>query len=175
MAIIDSQVHVYEANTPKRPWHTVPNWPDQHDPALVRPVVAGAAVHRRALVPDQDIADAPAVVVDEALLGRVIGELLDEPPRLFPLHADEPMRMHGIDEQDRTSADRMPGDRGPRHFLIRLVGCALVDAVQALAGGTTGAAVQAGGAGPPLVLSPGQGGVGRAHVGEHGAAFFRRH
>jgi predicted TIM-barrel fold metal-dependent hydrolase len=28
MAIIDSQVHVYEANTPKRLWHTVPNWPD---------------------------------------------------------------------------------------------------------------------------------------------------
>src|SRR5436309_14114698 len=28
MAIIDSQVHVYEANTPKRPWHTVLNWPN---------------------------------------------------------------------------------------------------------------------------------------------------
>src|SRR5262249_16155817 len=27
MTVIDSQVHVYEANTPKRPWHTVPNWP----------------------------------------------------------------------------------------------------------------------------------------------------
>src|SRR5215213_3788664 len=27
MPIIDSQVHVYEANTPKRPWHSVPNWP----------------------------------------------------------------------------------------------------------------------------------------------------
>ena len=27
MAIIDSQVHCYEANTPKRPWHSVPNWP----------------------------------------------------------------------------------------------------------------------------------------------------
>jgi L-fuconolactonase len=27
-AIIDSQVHAYEANTPKRPWRTVPNWPD---------------------------------------------------------------------------------------------------------------------------------------------------
>jgi len=26
MVIIDSQVHVYEANTPKRPWHKVPNW-----------------------------------------------------------------------------------------------------------------------------------------------------
>src|SRR5450432_1854822 len=28
MSIIDSQVHAYEANTSKRPWHTVPNWPD---------------------------------------------------------------------------------------------------------------------------------------------------
>jgi L-fuconolactonase len=28
MPIIDSQVHAYEANSPKRPWRTVPNWPD---------------------------------------------------------------------------------------------------------------------------------------------------
>ena len=28
MTTIDFQVHVYEANTPKRPWHSVPNWPD---------------------------------------------------------------------------------------------------------------------------------------------------
>src|SRR5579863_1884275 len=27
MTIIDSQVHAYEANSPKRPWRTVPNWP----------------------------------------------------------------------------------------------------------------------------------------------------
>ena len=27
MMVINSQVHAYEANTPKRPWHTVPNWP----------------------------------------------------------------------------------------------------------------------------------------------------
>ena len=27
MAIIDSQVHAYEANTAQRPWHSVPNWP----------------------------------------------------------------------------------------------------------------------------------------------------
>jgi L-fuconolactonase len=27
MAIIDSQVHIYEANTPERPWRHVPNWP----------------------------------------------------------------------------------------------------------------------------------------------------
>ena len=28
MIVIDSQVHAYEANTPARPWHIVPNWPD---------------------------------------------------------------------------------------------------------------------------------------------------
>ena len=28
MTVIDSQVHAYEANTPKRPWFRVPNWPD---------------------------------------------------------------------------------------------------------------------------------------------------
>jgi L-fuconolactonase len=28
MSIVDSQVHAYDANTPKRPWHSVPNWPD---------------------------------------------------------------------------------------------------------------------------------------------------
>src|SRR5438874_11096601 len=28
MATIDSHVHSYEANTSKRPWHSVPNWPD---------------------------------------------------------------------------------------------------------------------------------------------------
>ena len=28
MSIIDSQVHAYAADTPDRPWHSVPNWPD---------------------------------------------------------------------------------------------------------------------------------------------------
>jgi len=28
MAVIDSQVHAYEANTDQRPWYSVPNWPD---------------------------------------------------------------------------------------------------------------------------------------------------
>src|SRR5919201_2052900 len=27
MAIIHIHVHAYEANTPKRPWNSVPNWP----------------------------------------------------------------------------------------------------------------------------------------------------
>ncbi len=28
MLVIDSQIHAYEANTPKRPWASVPNWPE---------------------------------------------------------------------------------------------------------------------------------------------------
>jgi predicted TIM-barrel fold metal-dependent hydrolase len=28
MMVIDSQVHAYEANTPQRPWASVPNWPE---------------------------------------------------------------------------------------------------------------------------------------------------
>jgi hypothetical protein len=25
--VVDAQVHAYAANTPERPWHSVPNWP----------------------------------------------------------------------------------------------------------------------------------------------------
>ncbi len=31
MAIIDSQIHAYEANTSKRPWKTVPDSPAERD------------------------------------------------------------------------------------------------------------------------------------------------
>src|SRR5438093_13402664 len=116
----------------------------QHDAAPLRPVVAGATVHRRPLVPHQHIADAPAVVIDKALLGGVFGELLDQRPGLLPLHAREAMRVHGIDEQDRSAGYRMPRDRRPWHFLILLVGHALVVAMQPLPGGTSAAAVQTG-------------------------------
>src|SRR5580704_14895910 len=45
--IIDSQVHAYAANTPERPWHTVPNWPahvtgDEMVAAMDKVGVAGA-------------------------------------------------------------------------------------------------------------------------------------
>src|SRR3982074_2690584 len=47
MSIIDSQVHAYEANTAKRPWHSVPNWPahvtgDEMVAAMDKVGVAGA-------------------------------------------------------------------------------------------------------------------------------------
>jgi len=45
--IIDSQIHAYEANTPQRPWRTVPNWPpsatgDEMTAAMDRVGVDGA-------------------------------------------------------------------------------------------------------------------------------------
>src|SRR4026209_2829586 len=47
MPIIDCQIHAYEANTPKRPWHSVPNWPDhvtgdEHGAAMDKVGVDGA-------------------------------------------------------------------------------------------------------------------------------------
>src|SRR5690242_20845803 len=44
----------------------------QHDAPLLRPVVAGTTMHRCAFVPHQHVADAPSVVIDEALLRRVL-------------------------------------------------------------------------------------------------------
>ena len=55
----------------------------QHDAAFLGAVVAGAAVHRRALVPHQHVADPPAMVVDEAVLRRVLGQFLDQRPGFF--------------------------------------------------------------------------------------------
>src|ERR1700739_935295 len=40
MPMIDSQVHAYEANTAKRPWHSTPNWPPH---ATGDEMVAGSA------------------------------------------------------------------------------------------------------------------------------------
>src|SRR5262249_55763740 len=40
----------------------------QHDPAFVRAIIAGSAVHRGQLVPHQHIADAPVMVINEAIL-----------------------------------------------------------------------------------------------------------
>jgi L-fuconolactonase len=65
MAIIDSQVHAYEANTPKRPWHTVPNWPDHvTGEEMVAAMVSGACTLSRESYPFPDIWDPLARVFD---------------------------------------------------------------------------------------------------------------
>src|SRR5436309_9821225 len=63
----------------------------QHDPALLGSRVAGASMHGRDLVPHEDVAHAPGVVVDELLLRRVVAELLDQACRVGGCHALESM------------------------------------------------------------------------------------
>jgi len=52
MTIIDSRVHAYQANTPKRPWQGVPNWPDHvtGDEMVAAMVVQQVSMARNACV-----------------------------------------------------------------------------------------------------------------------------
>src|SRR5437764_6484775 len=79
----------------------------QHDAALLGVIVAGAAVHRRPLVPDQQIADLPGMVIGKAFLRGVRGELLDQLPGLVAAYALKAMRVHRVDEKDRAAGNRM--------------------------------------------------------------------
>ena len=107
MAIIDSQVHAYEANTPKRPWATVPNWP---------PHVTG----------DEMCAEMDKVGVDGAIfissfsMYRYDGSYAEEVARAHPgrLAIVKP-----VDPDDKAVADvvakwkKTPGAVGIRIFL----------------------------------------------------------
>src|SRR5262249_55033577 len=123
----------------------------QHDPAFVRPIIAGSAVHRGQLVPHQHIADAPVMVINEAILRRVLGQFLDQRPGFLPRHADETMRVHRVDEQDRPTGHRVLDHRGPLHFVIHLFGFSFVIAIEFLTGGSGAAAVQAHQGGEPVL------------------------
>src|SRR5580704_19099575 len=116
----------------------------QHDAALLGVVVAGAAVHRRPLVPNQQIADLPGMVIGKAFLRGVRGEFLDQLPGLLAAHPLEAVRVHRVDEQDRAAGDRMVDHRRARLLDIFLVGPAhlLLRIVQARAGRPIGAAMQ---------------------------------
>jgi hypothetical protein len=47
-----------------------------------RVVVRSPAMHRGAVVPDDEIPDAPGVTVDELRLGRVLDQLAEDEPTL---------------------------------------------------------------------------------------------
>jgi hypothetical protein len=79
----------------------------EHDAAFLGTSVARAAVQGGDLVPHHDVADAPGVVVDEAILRRVIAELLDQSHRCIVSHPLEAMRVGRVDEQDRASRHRV--------------------------------------------------------------------
>jgi hypothetical protein len=73
----------------------------------------------------------------------VLGQFLDQRPGFLPRHADETMRVHRVDEQDRPTAHRVLDHRGPLHFVINLLSLSLVLAIQFVTGGSSASAVQA--------------------------------
>ncbi len=107
MAIIDSQVHAYEANTPKRPWATVPNWP---------PHVTG----------DEMVAEMDKVGVDGAIfissfsMYQYDGSYAEEVARAHP---GRMAIVKPVDPDDKNVADvvakwkKTPGAVGIRIFL----------------------------------------------------------
>ena len=123
----------------------------QHDPAFVRPIIAGSAVHRGQLVPHQHIADAPVMVINEKILRRVLGQFLDQRPGFLSRHAGETMRVHRVDEQGPPTGHRVLDHRGPLHFVIYLFGFSFVIAIKFLTGGSGAAAVQAHQRGEPVL------------------------
>jgi predicted TIM-barrel fold metal-dependent hydrolase len=109
MTIIDSQVHAYEANSAKRPWAKVPNWPDH---------VTG----------DEMVAAMDKVGVDGAIFvsafamyrydGSYAAEVQRAHPRRFaivkPVDPDDPAVADIIAEWKRT-----PGAVGIRIFMTK--------------------------------------------------------
>jgi L-fuconolactonase len=107
MPIIDSQVHAYEANTPKRPWATVPNWP---------PHVTG----------DEMVAAMESVGVDGAIfissfsMYRYDGSYAEDVARAHP---GRMAIVKPVDPDDKAVADvvakwkKTPGAVGIRIFL----------------------------------------------------------
>src|SRR6185312_1437811 len=84
----------------------------QHDASLVRAGVSGAAMHGRALVPHQHVADTPVVVIDESSLGRGGGEFLGRGAALLARHAGETVGVHGVRGAGREAVRRVFGAGG---------------------------------------------------------------
>src|SRR3974377_725513 len=107
MIIIDSQVHAYEANTPKRPWHSVPNWPDH---------VTG----------DEMVAAMDKVGVDGAIFISAFSMYRYDASYAVDVHRAHPGRfgtVQAVDPDDPAVADvvadwkNTPGAVGVRIFL----------------------------------------------------------
>src|SRR5438067_13001113 len=81
----------WSSDIPIRPGSILIHDGPQHDAALLWGVIACAAMHGRPLVPDQEIADLPGMIVDETILRRMCCQLLDQRPGFFLLHADKAM------------------------------------------------------------------------------------
>lgn len=109
MTIIDSQVHAYEANTPKRPWHIVPNWPDH---ATGDEMVAAM----------NEVGVDGAILVSPYSMYRYDGSYAVDVQRA---HAGRMAIVKPVDPDDRNVADviadwkKTPGTVGIRIMLTR--------------------------------------------------------
>jgi len=83
----------------------------QHDAAFFGAGVAGAAVHRRDLVPDHHVADLPGVIIDEPVLGRVIAQFLDQLRCIVIIHPDKAVAVRRVDEEHVAARDRVLSHR----------------------------------------------------------------
>jgi len=70
-------------------------------------------MHRRDLVPHDDVAHAPGVVVDESLLNRVLAKLLDQAYRFVGRDALEAVGMRRVDYWVDAASVRRGETRGP--------------------------------------------------------------
>jgi L-fuconolactonase len=118
MPIIDSQVHAYEANTPKRPWHNVPNWPahvtgDEMVAAMDKVGVDGAIFISAFSLYQYDASY--AVEVQKAHPGRLA--------IVKPVNPDDPAVADVIADWKKT-----PGTVGIRIMLRKEVGRDAADA-----------------------------------------------
>src|ERR1700737_3220099 len=110
--IIDSQVHAYEANTPRRPWFRVPNWPahvtgDEMVAAMDKVGVDGAIfVSPFSMSPS---AASSAVEGQKARPGRF--------PLVKPVNPDDPAVADVIADWKKT-----PGTVGIRIMLTKEAG-----------------------------------------------------
>ena len=110
--IIDSQVHAYEANTPKRPWATVPNWP---------PHVTGeemlAAMDKVGVDGAIFISAFSLYRYDASYAVEVARKHADRLAIVKPLDADDPAVEEVVAEWKKT-----PGAVGVRMWMTRDVG-----------------------------------------------------
>ena len=152
-----------------------PVWIDdrpQHYPSFLGLRVAGAAMHGRALVPHQHIADPPVMIVDEPVVGGDRGQLIDQRPGFLLGYAFEAMRVHRVHEQDGRVGRGMARDRRPALFRILLVGGPFVAAIQPVAAGASLSAVQRRHRRELALTLLREARVSGAHVGEQSTAFL---
>src|SRR6266403_4093130 len=89
--------------------------------AILRVVERPRAVHRRAVVPDHEVPDAPLVPVDVLALGRVLRQIVQEEAPLRDRPVDDARLMRGQVERAAAGARDGPRERMDRALQLILL------------------------------------------------------